>query len=420
MISLLKILDENQIEIEVKNPNYYQQLVDQTNFSPKEKKYYTSLINAIKNKGNRATPNQYHTLQQIKKGKVNEGAKVTFKDADADYPKIVDNIEVSISPIEGEQLSTINGDIKKEYKYNVFYSLETTKAPIKYKKPAADALKYQSKYINHNDLKALVTNTLKQGGPNKIDYIAYLESEGSLNKDLADIIAEIYNVSSDNIVKIDKTQYEKLDDAVDWEEFNKLSDKVKQTIIRWLYKTTQPDRLGLKTPPEEPPFTIRKSGELQSILIKALHSKYNLGLHPYITNKQAPYIYNIILKCITQGKKLIIIDDNYHQGTDFSKIFQSIEGLIDKLKVENRKLSGKLGEEIKRLGQEVDDIANHPKFETSDFLKQKYKKKFDEYVELRKPFDITANALDIEYASVSNRIYGYVLYRLPALNKDLE
>jgi hypothetical protein len=69
MISLLKTLGENQTEIEVKNPNYYQQLVDQTNFSSKEKKYYTDLINAIKNKGNRATPNQYHTLQQIKRGK---------------------------------------------------------------------------------------------------------------------------------------------------------------------------------------------------------------------------------------------------------------------------------------------------------------------------------------------------------------
>jgi len=67
MISLLDLL-ENQ-EIEVKNPDYYKQLVDQTAFSPNTKEYYYKLIQAIKDKDNKATPNQYHTLQQIKAGK---------------------------------------------------------------------------------------------------------------------------------------------------------------------------------------------------------------------------------------------------------------------------------------------------------------------------------------------------------------
>jgi hypothetical protein len=77
ILDFLKIKDdntgetvtENQTKIEVKNPDYYKQLVDQTAFSSSTKKYYYKLIQAVKDKGNKATPNQYYTLKQIERGK---------------------------------------------------------------------------------------------------------------------------------------------------------------------------------------------------------------------------------------------------------------------------------------------------------------------------------------------------------------
>lgn len=59
-------LSENKIE--VKNLSTYQQYLDGTRFSSKDRMFYQSIINTIKNQSNLASPKQYDILQKIKKG----------------------------------------------------------------------------------------------------------------------------------------------------------------------------------------------------------------------------------------------------------------------------------------------------------------------------------------------------------------
>lgn len=59
-------LSENKIE--VKNLSTYQQYLDGTRFSPKDRMFYQNIINTIKNQNNLASPKQYDILQKIKKG----------------------------------------------------------------------------------------------------------------------------------------------------------------------------------------------------------------------------------------------------------------------------------------------------------------------------------------------------------------
>ena len=56
-------------DIKVKNPDYYQQLVDQSNgLSQSQRKYFKEVIDSVKNQDNLATQRQYDILQRIKNG----------------------------------------------------------------------------------------------------------------------------------------------------------------------------------------------------------------------------------------------------------------------------------------------------------------------------------------------------------------
>jgi hypothetical protein len=71
MIKLTKLLKEifQTPDIEVKNPDYFQQLINMSdNISPSGRKYFKSVIDSIKRQKNLATPRQFNILQRIKRG----------------------------------------------------------------------------------------------------------------------------------------------------------------------------------------------------------------------------------------------------------------------------------------------------------------------------------------------------------------
>ena len=317
--------------------------------------------------------------------KVDEGAKVDFEDG------VATNIKISTKPIKGEQLITVDG-VRTTSNYKVYYSLES-KPDAENIKASQDALKYDSDKIDVNQLKELVNKTLKNK-IGKIDYIGFLESKGSLNNLLLEVVKDIYNVPDENIISIEKIEYDYIDNAVDWEQFQKESKTIQDAIIKYLEKTAK----------EPGPYKIRKSGEVQSAIIQRLHSKYDLGLNPNEPNRALPPIFNVIIDCLNNNKTLLIIDDNIHTGIDFSKIFKSINQLIEKMKEESLTPSS---EESNALAQ-IQNIIRNPKFETSTFLQDKYK----ELKQIENQFEERKFIINKQYSRSTDNMFGYVLYRL--------
>jgi hypothetical protein len=74
MIKLRDLLES----IEIKNINYYQQLLDsydQRKLSISSKQFYQKLIDSIKSKNGLATEKQFSILQRLKTGDFNYGKK---------------------------------------------------------------------------------------------------------------------------------------------------------------------------------------------------------------------------------------------------------------------------------------------------------------------------------------------------------
>jgi uncharacterized protein YjdB len=64
MIKLLEL-----ILIPIPNPNYYQQVLDQSNgLSISQRQYYNKIIQSVKRQGNKATERQYNLLTRMKEG----------------------------------------------------------------------------------------------------------------------------------------------------------------------------------------------------------------------------------------------------------------------------------------------------------------------------------------------------------------
>jgi hypothetical protein len=60
---------------EIKNPDFYSDIMKLNKYSPKQKKYFEDLIATVKRQGNVATDKQYDELQRIKTGNTNYGKK---------------------------------------------------------------------------------------------------------------------------------------------------------------------------------------------------------------------------------------------------------------------------------------------------------------------------------------------------------
>ena len=317
------------------------------------------------------------------KSKIDEGAKVDFEDG------IPVDITISSKPISGEQLITVDG-IRSTNNYDVYYSLESNPKADNIKS-AQDALKYSADKISEGELKELIIKTLKSR-LNKVDYIGFLESKGALNNKLISVIKDIYNVSDENTIFVKKLEYKFIDNAVDWNQFQKESETIQKAILSFLEKTSQ----------SPGPYKIRKSGEIQSSIVQRLHSKYDLGLNPNEPDKPLPPIFDVIVDCISNKKTLLIVDDNIHSGTDFFKIFGVINELVEKMKNESTKVS----EEEQKAFDELQSIITNPKFKTSSFLQDKYK----ELKQIEKEYNERKLIVNKQYSNTD--IFGYVLYRL--------
>lgn len=71
MIKLIDLLEN----IEIKNINYFQQLLDQSRLSPQSRKIIQGIINSVKKQNGLATPRQFDTLQRLKTGNFNYHSK---------------------------------------------------------------------------------------------------------------------------------------------------------------------------------------------------------------------------------------------------------------------------------------------------------------------------------------------------------
>lgn len=312
-----------------------------------------------------------------------EGAKVTF-----DNDK-VSSIKIAYSHLDGEQLNTDSGVTKKN-SYQVFYSLSSDPKATNIK-AAQDALKYDSNKIKPAELQGLLKSTLLTRLP-KVDYIGLLESKGGLNSLLIDTLKKLYTGAE--VIAIEKMEYKVIDNAVDWVKFAKQTDTIKNDIIDFLYKTAK----------EAPPYKIRKSDKLQSMLVKMLHSKYNIGLHPSGEGERFPPVYNAIVECLTKGKTMLLVDDNIHTGTDFYKIFKGIETIKDRLIQANSKPA----ESEERAIKDLEELKKHPKLKSSEFLQKKM-------LELEREvsmYRLRVSTLNNSILRSRDHFYGYAFYLL--------
>jgi hypothetical protein len=67
---MIKFLDILKEDIEIKNIQYYQNVLDKSNgLSIDSRKFFQSLINSIKKRGNKATDKQASKLADLVKGR---------------------------------------------------------------------------------------------------------------------------------------------------------------------------------------------------------------------------------------------------------------------------------------------------------------------------------------------------------------
>lgn len=315
---------------------------------------------------------------------VSEGAKVTFDDK-----KEPSSIEIAYSHIDGEQLNT-DDDLIKKYGYKVFYSLSSDPKATDVK-ASEDALKYDPDKIKPAELQDLLRRTIGNRLP-KVDYIGSLESKGGLNNLLISTLQKIYPEAK--TVAVEKMEYKVIDNAVDWDRFTRQTDSVKKSLINFLYKSAE----------KLPPYKIRKSDKLQSMIIKLLHSKYNIGLHPSGEGEKFPPVYNAIVECLTEGKIMLIVDDNIHTGTDFYKIFEGVERIREKVVETNSKPTDKEKEATEKLQK----LKKHPKFKSSEFI-QKEVPKLEKELEM---YRARVSILNRNVNRSHDCFFGYALYLL--------
>jgi len=71
----LEYINELEDKYEVKNPDYFQQLLDMSRYSYSQRKFLQDVINSVKKQNNLATEKQFDILQRLKTGDFNWGKK---------------------------------------------------------------------------------------------------------------------------------------------------------------------------------------------------------------------------------------------------------------------------------------------------------------------------------------------------------
>lgn len=71
----LEYINEIGNKHEIKNPDYFQQLLDMSRYSHSQRKFLQDVINSVKRQNNLATDKQFDILQRLKTGDFNWGKK---------------------------------------------------------------------------------------------------------------------------------------------------------------------------------------------------------------------------------------------------------------------------------------------------------------------------------------------------------
>jgi hypothetical protein len=71
----LEYINELEDKYEVKNPDYFQQLLDMSRYSHSQRQFLQGVINSVKKQNNLATEKQFDILQRLKTGDFNWGKK---------------------------------------------------------------------------------------------------------------------------------------------------------------------------------------------------------------------------------------------------------------------------------------------------------------------------------------------------------
>jgi len=303
-------------------------------------------------------------LTDILYDKVNlrEGALVTF-----DQTGKAVGIEINTSAIPGEQLVFSPGQ-RRIGNLKVYYSLKSNPKESN-PKQSQDAIKNSSELLDKVSLKQVIKETLL---PNiqlsKITHLLVLGSSQGLTENLGTVLQGL--CPNAKLIPVSKTQHKFIDNVVDWKSYQKLGKgfptRIQRDIQRYLDKQAK----------TEGPYTIKKTGELQSSLIRHFHTKYDVGLNPYLPDYKTGDIYNIFEQAVSGTANILIIDDNIHEGIDFTKLFEGIQEIYKQL---------------------------------NNNLKQAI---------LNKQIDIrTVDLMSKLLANYSERVHGYVLYKLE--NTDL-
>jgi hypothetical protein len=71
----LEYINELEDKYEIKNPDYFQQLLDMSRYSSSQRQFLQGVINSVKKQNNLATEKQFDILQRLKTGDFNWGKK---------------------------------------------------------------------------------------------------------------------------------------------------------------------------------------------------------------------------------------------------------------------------------------------------------------------------------------------------------
>jgi hypothetical protein len=246
-----------------------------------------------------------------------EGALITF-----DQTGKVVNIELTTDALSGEQLTFSPGQ-RRIGNLKVYYSLKSNPKESN-PKQSQDAIKNSSELIDKQSLKQVIRETL---APNiqlsKVTHLLILGSSQGLTGNLGTVLQEL--CPNAKLIPVPKIQHKFIDNAVDWDSYLKLGNgfptRMQKDIQSYLDKRAK----------VEGPYTIKKTGELQSSLIRHFHTKYDVGLNPNLADYKTGDIYRIFEQAVNGTANILIIDDNIHEGIDFTKLFKGIQELYEQL-----------------------------------------------------------------------------------------
>jgi len=166
---------------DIPNPDYYLDVMKLNKYNPKQKKYFESLIQTVKNQGNVATELQYDELQRIKTGDYNYGKKGYY----LDYTDILNQ--------PSEEILNKTGRSKEDWQ------LFINKLPDRYGKLLEEQFNSAYEPTNEN------LQTIEQGKNQLLDFYSSSDYNNRLQRGLGIDFNDALDYQNSLINAINKT-----------------------------------------------------------------------------------------------------------------------------------------------------------------------------------------------------------------------